>query len=203
MNTQHLARDPRPSAALVKATGRDRSEWFAALDAWKAGGRPYREIADWLTVEHRVSAWWAQKLIVEYEEARGLRDPGIRRDGTFEVGATRTVAAPVDRLVAAFVDPEIRDRWLPGAVMRQRASEPSQPLRFDWQDGPSRLSVTFRGRRRCQKPGGRATHAPARCPDSSLDEGLLARATDGLEGCAGGLRPARGPALWHLEENGE
>jgi len=143
MNAQRLAREPRPSAGLVRATGRDRSEWFAALDAWKAGGRPYREIADWLTVEHGVSAWWAQKLIVEYEETRGLRDPGIRRDGTFEVGATRTVAVPVDRLVAAFVDPEIRDGWLPGAVMRQRASEPSQAVRFDWGDGPSRLTVTF------------------------------------------------------------
>ena len=59
---------PRPT------TGHDRAFWFAELDAWGAAGRPYREIADWLTTEQGLSAWWAQKLIVEYEEARGLRD---------------------------------------------------------------------------------------------------------------------------------
>src|SRR5687768_10137378 len=37
---------PRPSAALRRSTGRDRGEWFAVLDEWGAGGRPYREIAD-------------------------------------------------------------------------------------------------------------------------------------------------------------
>ena len=34
---------PRPT------TGHDRAFWFAELDAWGAAGRPYREIADWLT----------------------------------------------------------------------------------------------------------------------------------------------------------
>jgi hypothetical protein len=53
-----------------------REEWFAVLDQWGAAGRPYREIASWLTGEHGLSAWWAQKLIVEYEQARGIRGQG-------------------------------------------------------------------------------------------------------------------------------
>ena len=135
--------EPRPSAGMRRATGRDRGEWFAVLDQWGAGGRPYREIADWLVSAHGMSKWWAQKLIVEYEEARGLRDPGIRRDGTFEIGASKSVAVPVDRLFAAFVDARLRRRWLPGVAVPDTASQPDQPLRFDWKDGASRVVVEY------------------------------------------------------------
>lgn len=137
------APEPRTSKALRRASGRDRPEWFALLDAWGAAGRPYREIADWLTDEHSLSDWWAQKLIVEYEEARGLRAPGIRRDGTFEVGASKTVAVPVDRVQAAFVDPRLRERWMPGAAMKERESRSSQTVSFDWGDGSSRVEAAF------------------------------------------------------------
>jgi uncharacterized protein YndB with AHSA1/START domain len=141
-NTKEIAMnagEPRPSAGMRRATGRDRAEWFAVLDQWGAAGRPYREIADWLVAEHQLSKWWAQKLIVEYEEAGGLRDPGIRRDGTFEVSASKTVAVPVARLLAAFLDARLRNRWLPGVEIPRAAS----PLRFDWQDGASRVVASF------------------------------------------------------------
>lgn len=135
--------EPRPSKALRDATGRDRHEWFATLDAWGAARRPYREIAAWLTGEHDLSSWWAQKLIVEYEQARGLRDPGVRPDGTFEVSTSKTVAVPVERLFAAFTDRELRERWLPGVALRERTSQPGRTARFDWEDGATRVNVTF------------------------------------------------------------
>jgi uncharacterized protein YndB with AHSA1/START domain len=134
---------PRPSAGMRRATGRDRADWFGLLDAWGAAGRPYREIADWLTSEHDLTAWWAQKLIVEYEEARALRAPGVRRDGRFEVGASKTVAVPVDRLFDAFVDPRLRDGWLPHARMRESARDPGRLVRFEWNEGASRVTVSF------------------------------------------------------------
>ena len=129
--------------AVRRATGRDRDEWFAVLDAWGAAGRPYREIADWLMSVHDVSSWWAQKLIVEYEQARGLRPPGVRPDGTFEVSASKTVAVPVERVITAFLDIELRERWLPGAVMRERASQSERPLRFGWADRATRVVVSI------------------------------------------------------------
>jgi uncharacterized protein YndB with AHSA1/START domain len=137
------APEPRASEALRRSTGRDRAEWFAELDAWGAPGRAYAEINGWLTGEHGISAWWSQKLIVEYEQARGLRPPGIRPDGTFTVGASKAIAVPVERLVEAFVDAELRQRWLPGAVIRQRTSQPGRSARFDWEDGATRVSVSF------------------------------------------------------------
>ncbi len=127
--------------ALHRTTGRDRHEWFAVLDAWGAADHEYREIAAFLTGEHGVSAWWAQKLTVEYEEARGLRDPGVRRDGTFSVTASKSIAAPAERVFAAFVEANERERWLPGVALRERTSQPGRSVRFDWGDGSTRLNV--------------------------------------------------------------
>jgi hypothetical protein len=127
---------------MRRATGRDRSGWFAVLDAWGAAGRPYQEIAAWLTGEHGLSSWWAQKLVVEYEQARGLRAAGVRRDGTFTVTASKTVAVPAERLFAAFVDAEVRELWLPGAVIRERTSQSGRSARFDWDDGATRINVS-------------------------------------------------------------
>jgi uncharacterized protein YndB with AHSA1/START domain len=135
--------DPPPSAALRRSTGRDRAEWFAVLDAWGAASREYREIADWLTGEHGVSDWWAQKLIVEYQQTRGQRAPGVRPDGTFAAGASKTVPVPVERLFDAFEDADLRARWLPGVVLHERTSQPGRSVRFDWGDGPTRVSATF------------------------------------------------------------
>jgi uncharacterized protein YndB with AHSA1/START domain len=128
---------------VTRATGRTREEWFALLDAWGAAGRPYREIAGWLTGEHELSRWWAQKLVVEYEQARGVRAPGVRRDGTFEITASKTVAVPCGRLFDAFVDSRQRRRWLSDARMKLRGSQPGRTARFDWDDGASRVTVEF------------------------------------------------------------
>jgi len=128
---------------VLKATGREREEWFALLDEWGAKGRPFREIADWLKSEHGLSHWWAQKLIVEYEQARGLRPAGIRPGGTFSVTASKTVGVPVERLFEAFTDARLRRRWLAGAKMRKRTAEQGRSARFDWEDGSTRLNATF------------------------------------------------------------
>ena len=139
-----MERGTRSSGEGVRrATGRDRDQWFALLDDWGAAGRPYREIAEWLRSDHELSSWWAQKLVVEYEQARGLRPPGVRPDGTFTVTASKTVSVPIERLFEAFVDARLRKRWLPGAKMRKRTSERGRSARFDWQDGSTRVNVGF------------------------------------------------------------
>jgi uncharacterized protein YndB with AHSA1/START domain len=133
----------KAEGGLRRATGRGYAEWFELLDDWGAPGRPYREIAGWMTTTHGISNWWAQKLIVEYEQARGIRPPGVRRNGTFEVGATKTVDVPVARLYAAFVDNGLRERWLPGVTLTQGAATPERSARFGWEDGSTRLSASF------------------------------------------------------------
>jgi hypothetical protein len=136
--------EPRMSAdAVRRATGREWDEWFALLDEWGAADHEHKAIATWLGSEHGVPGWWAQGITVEYERARGLRSPGSGRDGLFSVGASRTIAVPVERLYAAFVDPELRERWLPGDRVRERKLLPHRSARFDWEDGATRLVVGF------------------------------------------------------------
>jgi uncharacterized protein YndB with AHSA1/START domain len=153
-----------PSDEAVRgATGRAYEEWFALLDAWDARGRRHGEIAAWLTGEHGVDNWWSQTITVEYERARGLRPPGGGRDGRFTVSASKTVAVPVERLFEAFVDEELRERWLPGGELRERTSQPGRSARFDWKDGATRVNVGFTA-----KDEGRSQVALAheRLPDS-------------------------------------
>lgn len=128
---------------LVRNTGKDWTEWVAILDAWGARERSHTEIARLLVEEHGVAGWWAQTVTVGYERARGLRAPGQRRGGGFEVTVSKTVAAPLERLVAAFAEEDDRERWFPSAPLHPRPTRSQRSVRFDWEDGRTRVVVYF------------------------------------------------------------
>ena len=133
---------PVAEATVVEATGRGWQAWFETLDEWGAASRSHTEIARWLREEHDVDGWYSQAITVGYERARGLRAPGERPDG-FAVGASRTVAVPVEQLFQAFTDEKLRARWLPGADMRVRTATAPRTARYDWEDGSTRVIVGF------------------------------------------------------------
>ncbi|CAN5257759.1 hypothetical protein BH20ACT5_BH20ACT5_22390 [soil metagenome] len=137
---------PHSDAALRARTGRVWDEWFVMLDRWSATDHTHTEIARWLVTEHAVDGWWAQAITVGYEQARGMRAPGQRADGTFEASVSKTFAVPVDRLFAAFAFDDERERWLPGSPVRIRTRQEARSLRADWEDGTSRLLVLFTGK---------------------------------------------------------
>jgi hypothetical protein len=137
---------PYSDEVIRSNTGRAWDEWFALLDRWGAVERPHPEIARWLNDEHGVPGWWAQGVTVAYEQARGLRAPGQRRGGQFEVNASRTVAVPVERLYEAFADPALREHWLPGAAVEVRTARPGKSIRANWDDGSTRLVIAFTAR---------------------------------------------------------
>lgn len=96
--------------AVREATGRDRAEWFALLDQAGAAAWTHKDIASWLVAEHGVDGWWAQGITVGYEQARGIRQPGQRQDGSFEASVSRTVelgTADALRALAAVVTAEL------------------------------------------------------------------------------------------------
>lgn len=130
----------KSSTALIDATGHDYDHWFAALDAWRAGERTSGEGRAWLREEHGISTWWAQKLVVEYEQTRGTRVPGARPDGTVTVGVSRTVPAPAARAFTAVTDPNLHARWLPGLPLTPRTATPNRSARFDGPDG-TRINI--------------------------------------------------------------
>ncbi|MGH3381698.1 MAG: hypothetical protein ACRDP6_43920 [Actinoallomurus sp.] len=131
------------SEAVRERTGRDWDEWFALLDTWGAAERTHTEVARWLVQTHEVDGWWAQNVTVAYEQARGLRVPGQRGDGTFSISAGKTVAVPVERLYEAFADAALREKWLPDAGIRVRTATAPKSFRADWAGGPTRIAVGF------------------------------------------------------------
>lgn len=128
---------------LAEATGRDYEEWFALLDAWEAATRSHTEIAAWLVQEHGVNGWWAQTVTVAYEQERGLRVPGQKKDG-FATSASKTVNVPVERLFAAFADPGPRARWLP-VEAAERTAKPGKRYTADLPED-TRIAVTFQAK---------------------------------------------------------
>jgi hypothetical protein len=165
------ARRPYSDEVIRANTGRVWDEWFALLDAWGGTQRPHPEIARWLVEEHGVGGWWAQGVTVAYEQARGLRDPGQRRGGLYEVNASKTVAVPVERLYEAFANPALRERWLPGAAFEVRTARPGKSIRANWEDGSTRLVIAFtaRGEHKSQVA---LTHE--RVPDAATADKLKA-----------------------------
>src|SRR4029450_6160189 len=84
--------------------------------------RHHGELARRLAAEQGADllAWNVQAVVGSYERARKGRKVGEHEDG-FTVTASKTVAVPIARLYAAFVDADQRARWLPGAGLRERA----------------------------------------------------------------------------------
>jgi hypothetical protein len=145
--------EPKPAGKRVLATsdesirqrtGRGWEEWFDLLDEWGAAERSHREIAIWVAEQQGVVplAWNAQAVAGSYERARGLRAVGEHPDG-FRASTTKTVAAPVERLYDAFVDPSRRKRWLLDGELHERTATKPRSARFDWDDGSTRVHVTF------------------------------------------------------------
>jgi hypothetical protein len=53
---------------------------------------------------------------------------------------------PVERLYEAFADPALRERWLPDASFEVRTARPARSIRANWDDGPTRLVISFTAR---------------------------------------------------------
>jgi hypothetical protein len=120
--------------AVTRATGRDWRAWFAALDRAGAEKLSHKEIAQLLYQKLGVeSGWWSQTITVGYERARGLRDIHQKADG-YAAGVSRTFAASVDAVFAAWNDTRERRAWL-AEPCRITTSTPGKSVRIAWPDG--------------------------------------------------------------------
>jgi hypothetical protein len=131
-------------ATIRERTGRGWEEWFDLLDEAGAADMTHRETARWLAEREGLNAlaWNVQAVVGGYDKARRGRQVGEHEDG-FTVTASKTVAVPVERLYAAFVDPGERERWLPDGELSERTTLEPRSARFDWGDGSTRVHVAF------------------------------------------------------------
>ncbi len=129
---------------IRERTGHGWEDWFAMLDESGAGQKRHKEIARWVAEQLGIEplAWNAQAITSSYELTRGLRAVGEKPEG-FAITASKTMAAPVERVYDAFVDESMRGRWLPDGPLLERTATRPKSARFDWGDGTTRVHVTF------------------------------------------------------------
>jgi hypothetical protein len=113
---------------VAAATGRDRDAWFGLLDDAGATGWPHKDIAAWLVEEQGVDGWWAQSITVAYEQERGMRQPGQRGDGSFEVSPSKTLPCSLQTAYELVSEADSRARWLDGALAAVGAGKSSEVL---------------------------------------------------------------------------
>ena len=148
---------------VMKATGKDLTEWFGILDGHEARDLPHKDIARLLSGEYDVPGWWSQSITVEYEKHIGRRETGQSQSGEYEGTATRTLPGAMDAVLdgwisrlAAAPEPTAFD----GVAFSGEPGVSRTPKWRYWRvslaDG-SRVTVTI-----SEKPGGAAkTGGPA------------------------------------------
>ena len=135
------------SDAVRKATGKTWPQWLALLDRAGAKKMSHQEIVAHLREKHGVGGWWQQMLTVGYEQARQKRQKGQMPDG-FQVSATKTVAASLADLYAAWADESLRARWLGRRPLSVPRATAGKSMRLAWSRGKqeSSVSVNFYGK---------------------------------------------------------
>src|SRR6266480_6033514 len=93
--------------AVKKATGKSWREWFKILDSAKASKLPHKDIVLWIMNQGLLKqaglanrsfseGWWAQSIVVGYEEKIGRRVFGKREVGDFSVAIGKTLNGSTD-----------------------------------------------------------------------------------------------------------
>jgi len=132
---------PSMSDEAVKAkTGKNWSQWFAALDKAKAAAMSHQEI---VAAAGKLGAgrWWGQMVTVEYERARGLRTKHETASG-YSVSISKTVACELSDLYAAASDEKSRKAWFAKGAFKESSQTKDKYLRGSW-NGEARLEINF------------------------------------------------------------
>ncbi len=163
MKVIHKSDFPVTDAACKKATGRTMKEWFKAIEAQGDIAGKRRDAINWLHAEMNKDLWWCTTVWVEFERANGV----VKKDGLAEgynICVTKTIAAPVAEVFAAWSDPDQLSRWFganvsasvkdggawddgcgnSGEYLRVRKNK---DLRFNWENADAasvtRVDVAF------------------------------------------------------------
>lgn len=139
-------------AKIVARTGTGWEAWFELLDSWAAFELTHTEAARKVAAHLGISPlhWNVQTVVTSYERAKGLREVGERVGGGFGTSASKTLAVPAARVVAAVSDPDQRARWIgdaPLVPLGTGGGAATSRVRFTWGDGPSRVTahITAKG----------------------------------------------------------
>ncbi|MBN9504237.1 MAG: hypothetical protein BGO01_01885 [Armatimonadetes bacterium 55-13] len=145
---------PVTNDAAKEATGKTLDQWFAELDAAEGLKIGRRECNQYL-VKAGVEPWWCTTISVEYEAHHKKTEKDGKLKGYF-ICSTKTIAAPVERIYAAWTTSADLDQWL-GAGSKINLTEggtyenadgnkaefkrirQNKDLRFTWKAGDDSL----------------------------------------------------------------
>ena len=141
----HLVKTPAPLPDYAKlagmsdekvkqATGSTWERWVKALDHDGGKEMSHRDLARHIFEKYHTPSWWTQMVAVGYERIRGRRARGQLCDGNWAVSKSKTIAAPMTALFAAFKDAKTRAKWL-DAKLTVRTATPQKSMRARWEDG--------------------------------------------------------------------
>jgi hypothetical protein len=128
--------------AVLKATGKSWSEWFALIDAAGGRGMGHKEIVAFVRERHGVGPWWRQMVTVAYEQEHGLREKHQVSSG-YQISRSKTIDVPVSALYNAWKDKNRRAAWLADADLAIRKANRNKSLRITWADGRTHLEVNL------------------------------------------------------------
>jgi hypothetical protein len=130
------------SEAAVRAkTGKEWQDWFAILDAADCSSKDHKNIVAFLAENYQIDPWWQQQVTVAYEQARGLRQKYQTSTG-FQASSSKTIQVPLSQLFSAWVDENLRKKWLAEHTLTIRKATADKSMRITWPDGTN-LEVYF------------------------------------------------------------
>lgn len=130
---------------VVEKTKKSMEEWFKILD--RKGAKKMEHIEIYNLVSNTeglkpLGEWNQNLLTTSYEWNRGLKERGQKADG-FEISVSKTIAVPHSVLYSAWIDDNIRNKWLPGEKILIRKTTKDKSARITWSDHQTSLSVDF------------------------------------------------------------
>jgi uncharacterized protein YndB with AHSA1/START domain len=137
--------------SVLKGSGKNWDQWVAALD--KAGARMWTrtEIVAHLKKKHKLTPWWQQGVAHGYLVATNRRVDGQNAKGTYQITATKSIAADGAKVWKALASKEGIALWLKplspvslkagrqfetedGFFGEIRTIKPKQRVRLSWMD---------------------------------------------------------------------
>jgi uncharacterized protein YndB with AHSA1/START domain len=111
MKIAHVDSPEVTDATCREKTGKTLKQWYAELDGRGGIAKGRRELVNHVYEHCNKDAWWSTTIVVEYERERGQEE----KDGLpagYSICSTKTVAAPLAKVFAAFGDAKLLDQWL-------------------------------------------------------------------------------------------
>lgn len=104
-------KDSLDTKTVLEKTGRETQYWFGLLDEFGTEAQGHPLAVKFLRKEHGVSHWWAQQIVVHYEQERGIRKPGQRSGGSYALSVSRTLSITPEEGLRLIGSEEGWNRW--------------------------------------------------------------------------------------------